>query len=180
MNKKIALLRGINVGGHKKILMTDLRLLFERLGFKNVRSYIQSGNIIFDTSVDKDEIDVEVQIEAAIKEQFGFDVPVIVRSKEELESLVNNNPFVKGGMFDDPQLFLTCLKSEPKAEDRIITENFRFEPDQFSIDRKDIYMVCMGKYHLSKLSNTFFESKLKVGATTRGWKTILKLLELSK
>ncbi len=177
MNKKIAILRGINVGGKRKILMADLKSLCEKLGMKSVRTYIQSGNLIFNS--DKKSFELENDLEKAITENYGFDVPVIVRTEKEFGNAINNNPF-----FDDntdiKQLHLTFLKEKPKKENIENTLTRNYEPDKFKIDDKDVFIFCAGKYHKSKLTNIFFEKQLKVGATTRNWKTVLKLWELSK
>src|SRR5690625_2933054 len=90
MNRKIGILRGINVGGKRKILMADLKSLCEELGLKNVTTYIQSGNLIFNS--DKPNSELENKLEKAITEKFGFDVPVIVRTEKELESSIRKNP----------------------------------------------------------------------------------------
>ena len=177
MNTKIAILRGINVGGKRKILMTDLKSLCEKLGLKNVKTYIQSGNLIFNS--DRKNSDIENDLEKAITQKFGFDVLVIVRTEKELEISISNNPFFNNNA-DINQLHLTFLKEKPKKcnFEKTLTNNY--ESDKFKIDDKDVFILCTGKYHESKLTNNFFEKQLKVGATTRNWKTVLKLSELSK
>jgi len=177
MNKKIAIFRGINVGGKRKILMADLKSMCEKLGLENVTTYIQSGNLIFNS--DKPNSGLENDLERAISEKYGFDVPVIVRTEKELENSINNNPFFNKDA-NIKHLHLTFLKEKPKKENIEKTLNFNYEPDKFKIDDKDSFIFCAGKYHESKLTNNFFEKQLKVGATTRNWKTVLKLSELSK
>lgn len=177
--KKIAILRGINVGGRRKILMADLRSLFESLGFTETKTYIQSGNVIFSDDSKSSDLIVADKIEIAITEKYGFDVPVIVRSSEEIKQAVQNNPFLKNKEADINHLFLTFLKEKPSSENQTKTESYNYAPDQFVILDKDVFLYCEGKYHKSKLTNNFFEKKLKVAATTRNWKTVLKLLELS-
>lgn len=177
MNRKIGILRGINVGGKRKILMADLKSMCEKLGLKNVKTYIQSGNLIFNS--DRKNAELESDLEKAITEKFEFDVPVIVRTEKELENSISNNPFFDKDA-DINQLHLTFLKEKPNKEnlEKILT--FNYEPDKFKIEDKDAFIFCAGKYHESKLTNNFFEKQLKFGATTRNWKTILKLSELSK
>jgi len=174
---KIAILRGINVGGKRKILMADLKSLCKKLGWKEVSTYIQSGNIIFQSDVGS--IQLEEELAVAISDQYGYDVPVIVRTKEELQNAIRQNPFYDAAE-DISKLHLTFLKERPKEENVHQTETYNYEPDQFVIDNQDVFISCEGKYHESKLTNGFFEKKLKVGATTRNWKTVLKLAELSK
>jgi len=177
MNIRIAILRGINVGGKRKILMADLKSMCEKLGLKNVETYIQSGNLIFNS--DRQNSELENDLEKAITEKFGFDVPVIVRTEKELETSINNNLFFDKDA-DVKQLHLTFLKEKPSKENIDKTRTYNYEPDKFKIADKDIFIFCSGKYHESKLTNNFFERQLKVGATTRNWKTVLKLSELSK
>ena len=177
MNRKIGILRGINVGGKRKILMADLKSMCKKLGLKNVTTFIQSGNLIFNS--DKPNSELENDLERAITDKYGFDVPVIVRAEKELENSINNNPFFEKDA-DIKQLYLTFLKEKPNKENIEKTLTFNYEPDKFKIDDKDAFIFCAGKYHESKLTNNFFEKQLKVGATTRNWKTVMKLSELSK
>ena len=174
---KIAILRGINVGGNRLILMADLKLLFEGLGFSNITTYIQSGNVLFNSNIENDVLADE--IEQAIKTTFGFDVPVIIRSPKELEKAIEANPFYDAHT-DVNKLHLTFLKEQPPAENQQQIEPYTYEPDKFVIDGKEVFIFCENKYHESKLTNAFFEKKLQVGATTRNWKTVLKLMELAK
>ncbi len=176
MNKKIAILRGINVGGKRKILMADLKSLCEKLQWDNVKTYIQSGNVIFNS--DKFNVALEDELENSIAEKFGFDVPVIVRNAKEFQDLIEKNPFIKDS--DITQLHVTFLKEKPTEENINNTKTYNYEPDKFQINEKEVFVYCMGKYHQSKLTNNFFEKKLKIGATTRNWKTVLKLQELSQ
>ena len=179
MEKKIAILRGINVGGKRKILMKDLKALCEKQGFENSQTYIQSGNVIFEDGKGQSNLELGEKLEVGIRESFGFEVPVIVRTASELLSSVKQNAFYQEGR-DISQLHLTFLKEEPSAENREVLLTYNYQPDEYLLDGKDVFIYCEGKYHKSKLSNTFFEKKLKVGATTRNWKTVLKLLELSQ
>lgn len=178
METKIAILRGINVGGARKILMADLKSLLEALGYTEVSTYIQSGNVFFKASETAHQ-KLENAIEKAIKDQYGFDVPVIVRTAKELECAVESNPFYHEET-DVNKLHLTFLKAQPEIENKKLTESYSYEPDQFEIIGNDVFIYCENKYHQSKLTNNFFEKKLKVGATTRNWKTVLKLIERSK
>ena len=177
MNKKIAILRGINVGGKRKILMADLKALCQKLGWINVVTYIQSGNLIFDS--EKQNSQLENTLEKAISSRYGFDVPVIIRNAEELQTSIGNNSFAAGDT-DITKLHLTFLKEKPSEENVEKIKPYNYEPDKFEIEEKHVFIYCAGKYHQTKLTNNFFEKKLKVGATTRNWKTVLKLQELSR
>ena len=177
MNTKIAILRGINVGGKRRILMNDLKALCEQLELEQIQTYIQSGNLIFNSY--KENTDLEGILEKSILERFGFDVPVIVRTLKELETSISRNPFFDKNA-DIDHLHLTFLKKKPEKENLEKIKSCNYEPERFKIEENDVFIFCEGKYHKSKLSNNFFEKKLKVGATTRNWKTVLKLLDLGK
>lgn len=174
---KIAILRGINVGGKRKILMKDLKKLCEKLDWKKISTYIQSGNIIFHSS--ENNTTLENKLEKAINDEFGFEVPVIIRTAEELQAILANNPFLEPET-EKSKLHVTFLKHIPTTENQQKAETVQAGADQFSIKNNTIFLYCEGKYHQSKLSNTFFEKKLKVQATTRNWKTVEKLAELSR
>jgi uncharacterized protein (DUF1697 family) len=180
MKKLIAILRGINVGGKRKILMADLRSLFENNGFTDVKTYIQSGNVFFSSASKRDLISISNLLEKAILDEYGFTVPVVVVSHQEIERAIKSNPFLLEEDIDIKQLHLTFLKEKPTTENRLNAESYNYEPDKFIIKEKNVFINCIGKYHKTKLSNNFFESKLKVSATTRNWKTVMKLFELSK
>ncbi len=178
MKKHIAILRGINVGGRRKIIMSELRDMFSSLGHSNVRSFIQSGNIIFDCKTGKSNSGLEQESTLAIKETFGHDVPVIIRSTQEIKEIIQTNPYIEQAKIED--LHLTFLKDIPENEHRLKTKEINHSPDQFLIADKHVFVACFGGYRNTKLNNSFFEKKLKVSTTTRNWKTILKLYELSQ
>lgn len=159
------------------MLMTDLKSLCEHLGWKNVESYIQSGNLVFDSHHQNHEL--EKKLERAITDKFGYDVPVIVRTAKELENSISNNPFFDAGVPIE-KLHLTFLLETPSVEQVKWTQSYNHESDKFIIVDKDVFILCEGKYHKSKLTNNFFEKKLKTGATTRNWKTVLKLYDLTQ
>ncbi|MDN3669388.1 DUF1697 domain-containing protein [Echinicola jeungdonensis] len=176
METKIAILRGINVGGKRKLRMADLKNMLTNLGLSGIQTYIQSGNVIFQSNTDNQKLaDI---LEKSIKENFDYEVPVIVRSSKELEKSIQGNPFFDENA-DINKLHLVFLKEKPSEANRQEVETDNFAPDRFAISDKDVFLFCEGKYHETKLSNAFFEKKLKVGATTRNWKTVLKLHELA-
>ena len=178
METYIAILRGINVSGHKMIKMDELRRLFESLKFKNVRTYIQSGNVIF-SAKKTPESNLQKVIEKKILKSFGFEVPVIVKDKDEVEHVLKNNPYVNTRKEDVNRLHVTFLAEEPDQEniDKIVKLNY--PPDEFIIFGKAVYLFCPDSYGNSKLVNSFFETKLKVAATTRNWKTVNELLRIA-
>ncbi len=179
MKRYISILRGINVGGRRKLLMTDLKQLYNRLGFSNVTTYIQSGNVVFDYSNDPDNSTIENLISDAIRDEFDYDVPVIVRNLDEYRLLFDNNPFISELNPDINHLAITFLKSEPETEHINNFENIDFSPTKFKISGMEIYIYFKGKSMDSKLTHSIIENKLRVKATTRNWKTTTKLFEIA-
>lgn len=179
MNQYIAILRGINVGGNRKIKMADLKELFTGLGFTEISTYIQSGNVLFSSAKAEDTMALGDKLEQAIAKTFGFDVPVIVRTVEELQQAVAANPFYASPDADIERLHLTFLKTTPEADKLDAINEINHSPDKFAIIGNHAFVYCSGRYSESKLTNAFFEKKLKVPATTRNWKTVLKLMDLS-
>jgi uncharacterized protein (DUF1697 family) len=178
MSAYISLIRGINVSGQKKIKMDELRKLYEDLNFKNVRSYIQSGNILFDDK-SKNQNELAKKIEKKISEHFGYDVSLFVLTPDELKDIRNKNPFVNRKDVDLSRLYVTVLLDKP---DNNLTKKINsadYHPDEFIITDKTIYLYCPVSYGNSKLSNNFFENKLKVIATTRNWNTVNELIKMA-
>ena len=178
MHTYISMLRGINVGGSKKILMKDLILLYESLGFKKVRTYVQSGNVIFDDS-EKNTGKLEVKIEKKIKIAYGDDVKVIIRTTEDLQKVLMGNPFLKRKGIDMIRLYLTFLSSLPAKSSIDGMKNISYLPDEFSIIGREVFIYAPGGYGETKISNNFFEKKLGVAATTRNWNSVNKLFEMA-
>lgn len=178
MHTFISILRGINVSGQKKILMADLKSLFESLKFSDVNTYIQSGNVSFKTKEKFSDIQLAGKIEKAIYKKYSFEVPVIIRNEDELKKITSSNPFLKEKGIDIKKLHVTFLSQIPgKAEIDSIDE-VDYSPDRFAINGKEIYLHIPESYGETKLSNNFFEKKLKVKATTRNWNTVNQLLEM--
>lgn len=179
MPRYIAILRGINVGGNRKILMKELKDLFVNQGFDLVQTYIQSGNVLFHSTKKISNQEWAVKLEGAILEKFGFDVPVIIKSALELEEAIQYNPFYTKEHVELERLHLTFLDTVPKNENLDLIKTCEVGNDRFEIINDHVFICCSGKYSDSKLTNKFFETKLKVKATTRNWNTVLKLKELS-
>jgi len=178
METYICMLRGINVSGQKLIKMEDLRLTFEIMGFKNVRTYIQSGNIIFESKESNSE-DIENLIKKTILNEYGYDVSVMVKQKKELVEVLENNPLIKSGNEDHSKLHVTFLSDTPLEENLKKIKGADYGSGEFFVSGNTVYLYCPDGYGRTKLSNNFFENKLKVTATTRNWKTVTKLVELS-
>ncbi len=173
----ISLLRGINVSGQKKIKMQDLRALYEGLGFKEVDSYIQSGNVVFNTKKSKAST-LEKKIALAISKAYGFEVPVMVLEKEEWSYLQQHNPFQEKQSEFPKALHCTILEKAPSQEGLDRLADYSFLPDEFVVDGRYIYVFCPNGYGRTKITNNFFESKLKLRATTRNWRSVNTIGEM--
>src|SRR5665213_722654 len=172
MQTFISILRGINVSGQKKILMADLKALYEGLHFIEVQTYIQSGNVVFKSDSKLSDIQLAQKIEKAIVAKYNFEVPVIIRSIEEWKKAIAQNPFTKEKNIDLKKLHITFLSEITASENVETIKSTDYSPDQFLIKGKEIYLHTPGGYGNTKLSNIFFEKKLKVMATTRNWNTV--------
>lgn len=177
METIISILRGINLGSHNKIPMPELKTLYEKAGFKNVATYIQSGNVVF--SADKPDLhSLPDKIQQLIFKKYKFNVPVIVRTVDEMQSVVDNNPMLKNKSMDIEKLHVTFLSDKPQKEHLEKMAAYQYKPDEYIIGGKEIFVFCPNGYGNTKLSNNFFESKLKVTATTRNWRTVNELLRI--
>ena len=175
----ISLLRGINVAGQKKIRMADLKALYISLGFYDVQTYIQSGNVIFDSELGVDEI--VTLIEKAISKQYGFEVPVQVREVGVFEKLIVECPFTELDLVKEgTRVMVTFLENLPSEDNVAKLMTYVKEPERLVLYGRQIYLHCPNGYGKTKLSNTFMEKKLGVSATTRNWKSVVKLYELGR
>ncbi len=177
--KYISILRGINVSGQKKIKMLELKSLYESLGFQNVVTYIQSGNVIFDAS-DKNKSNIKTLVEEAIEKKYKFHVPVEIRTKREIENIIKNSPFGPVDLAEDgTKVLVTFLCAKPDRVKVANVLNYVVLPEKLVVKGKEVYLYCPDGYGKSRLSNTFLENKLGVEATTRNWKSVHKIYELS-
>jgi len=174
MNTYLALLRGINVGGHKKILMTDLKSVFGKLGFKNVQTYIQSGNVIFQSNFSSQEC--ELKIFEAILEECGWEVPVLVKTPSEIKSILDDCPFPQE---KKEKSYFVLLQSVPSSSTISEIEKVSYPNEEFIITNSCVYLYSELGAAKAKLSTNFFERKLKVKATARNYNTMVKLLSLA-
>lgn len=177
MKNYIALLRGINVSGQKKIKMAELKESLEKNGFPQVRTYIQSGNMVFKSEVSSNA-QLQNRLQEIILKDFGFKVPTLVMSGQALESIMNANPFSKET--EKKGLYFVLLK-EP-ADPGLVDEfnKISYENEDFHITDSCVYLNCKAGYGKAKLNNNLIEQKLKVEATTRNLKTVQKLIEMTK
>jgi len=173
MNTFIALIRGINVGGHKKILMADLKLLFESLGFEQVTTYIQSGNVVFSS---EKKVNLANKIAEAIEIKYGFKVPVLVKKGSELSEILSKCPFSDEKR---EKSYFILLKESPSQENIELTSGFSNPNEEFYIEGDCVYIFYSEGAGKAKMGNNFFEKKLKVIATARNFRTMTKLLTLA-
>jgi uncharacterized protein (DUF1697 family) len=174
----VALLRGINLSGHKIVKMDRLRKMFEEMGFAEVKTYIQSGNVVFNAPA-RDSVSLAKKIEERIVRQFGFPVPVLVKTAAEVGDVIKNNPLVKEKGIDVSKLHVTFLSSAPEKSALKMLDGIDAEEDRFYCAGEAVYLYCPNGYHATKLGNNVLEKMLKVGTTTRNWKTVNQLFQMT-
>jgi len=174
MKTYIALLRGINVGGHKKVPMAELRELLSNAGFENVQTYIQSGNVILE-SPDDNAQNIEDFIQKAIIDYFGFEVSILVRTRQELQAIIDNCPFSEEKMKDS---YFMILHTVPTTNSIESVSHISYPNEEFVITNACIYFYCSIGYGQTKFNMNSFERKLKVKGTSRNYRTMTKLLSL--
>jgi uncharacterized protein (DUF1697 family) len=175
MKTFISMLRGINVGGNKKISMAELKKVYEDLGLNHVQTFIQSGNVLFKSQV-SDIGKLTDKIEKGINNKFGFAVKVLIRTTEELQNTIKKMPFKKE---DTERVYITFLTEKPAVVPEEEINKYKNDSEKYFISGREIYILCPTGYGKSKLSNNFFEKKLKVSATTRNWNSVNKLFEIA-
>lgn len=171
----VALLRGVNVGG-KTLAMTELRRVFVDLGHKEVRTYIQSGNVVFDAAGSAARVVAE--LERRIAGELALDTTILLRSAKDLARVVEKNPFLRRGA-DPGALHVTFLAAAPGAGASARLDAPGAEPDELQLVDREIYIHCPNGYGRTKLNNSFIERRVGVAATTRNWRTVEKLLAMA-
>ena len=177
MTTHLALLRGINVSGHNMIKMEALKTTLEAIGFQNVQTYIQSGNVFVDTE-EENPAAVGFKIKQEIFKAFGHEVPVVVISSADLEACFKNNPFLKEKDIDTKKLYVAFISTTLQSTSMNDLRISQFKPDEASIDGSRIfikYAVGAGK---TRFDQKYIEKKLNVIATIRNWNTVTQLLKM--
>jgi uncharacterized protein (DUF1697 family) len=172
----VALLRGINLGARNKVSMPDLRALFESLGAEDVETYVQSGNVVFRSRDNAGKL--TDAIEKRIGRDLGLSVTVLLRTQQQLAKVFAGNPFAADET-EPAKLHVTFLAAKPDPARVRKLDPKRAEPDEFRVVGQDVYLHCPNGYGKSKLTNAYFEKQLGVAATTRNWKTVTKLVDLT-
>ena len=174
----IGLMRGVNVGGTGKLPMAAWRALCERIGLEQVRTYIQSGNVVFVTR-EKDLAAIATQMEAAIEKEFGFRRPALLLSLEDLRGVVKRNPFPAGR--DPAKLIVSFLAGAIGDETRAkVAELAQGHPEELICHERELFVYFPNGQGRTKLPLAKIEKALGVACTARNWNTVLKLVEMAE
>jgi uncharacterized protein (DUF1697 family) len=172
-----AFLRAVNLGEKNKIPMGELKSLFSELGYEDVTTYLQSGNVVFRTPKKADGI--AAAVERRIADEFGHSVTVLLRTAAELRKIADNSPFVTGES-DPKKLHVVFLDSRPGAKAKADLDPDRSPPDRFDVRGREIYLHLPNGSGRSKLTIDYFERRLDAKATARNWRTLTNLVELTQ
>jgi len=177
MTTHLALLRGINVSGHNMIKMEALKTTLEAIGFQNVQTYIQSGNVFVDSD-EENASAVGFKIKQEIFKIFGHEVPIVVVNKEDLAVCFKNNPFLKDKDIDIKKLYVAFVSTTLKSDSINDLKISQFKPDEASIDGNKIYIKYAVGAGKTRFDQKYIEKKLNVTATIRNWNTVTQLLKI--
>lgn len=177
MTTHLALLRGINVSGHNIIKMEVLKTTLEAIGFQNVQTYIQSGNVFVDTD-EENSAAIGFKIKQEIYKTFGHDVSMVVIGKQDLEACFINNPFLKEKEVDFKKLYVAFVSKELRNESINDLKISQFKPDEARVDSTRIYIKYALGAGKTRLDQKYIEKKLNVTATIRNWNTVTQLLKM--
>jgi uncharacterized protein (DUF1697 family) len=173
--RQVALLRGINLAGRARVEMPRLREVIEALGYRDVRTHLQSGNVVFTSERAPEKAARE--IEGAVAEHL-ISVPVLVRTRDELAKIVERDPL--GDVATDPRRYLVTFLSAPPDRRRLRDlDASDFEPEAFHVAGREAYVWSPGGVRASRLSYAFWEKQFGLTATARNWNTVTKLLALA-
>jgi uncharacterized protein (DUF1697 family) len=177
MTTHLALLRGINVSGHNMIKMESLKTTLDNIGFQNVTTYIQSGNV-FVTTEEENSAKVGFLIKQEIFKAFGHEVSVVVIAKTDLEGCLANNPYLKEKDLDTKKLYVAFVSIGLRSDSINDLKMSQVKPDQAHIDGNRIYIKYAVGAGKTRLDQKYIEKKLNVTATIRNWNTVTQLLEI--
>jgi uncharacterized protein (DUF1697 family) len=177
-NAFISMLRGVNVGGRKKMSMNELRSLYEALELERVVTHVQSGNVVFE-SAERNPSTLAGRIEDRIERAFGYRVPVFIRRTGEFERMLDGNPFLLKGQPDPSHLHVTFLYGLPSTSKVRALRPAVADGEGFSVQGREIYLHCPNGYGRTRLTNVYFEKNLDMPATTRNWNTANALYRIA-
>ncbi len=172
----VALLRGVNLGPHKRMKMADLVGVFENCGCTEIATYIQSGNVVF--TAPALGIDAAT-IEGRIAKRFGFEAPVVLRTAEELEAVVAANPYPNCDQEKD-RPHVSFLADKPLADNVALLDPQRSPGDSFMVLGREVYLLFPTGLANNKLTSQYFDSRLKTVGTARNWRTVLALRDMAR
>ena len=175
----ISMLRGVNVGGHNKIKMDDLRTLCESLKFEDPRTYVQSGNVIFRTK-EKNSPDLVKKIQDAIERKFGFRPAVILRTADELRRTIAATPFAASRKLEPGKILVTFLSDEPRADANATLRGLKDYPEEIHLKGRELYIYFPNGAGKSKLPWSQVEKLLRTTGTARNWNTVTKMLAMAE
>jgi uncharacterized protein (DUF1697 family) len=178
MTTYLALLRGINVSGKKPVPMAKLKETFAGLGLSEVKTYLQSGNVVFQTKKKSLPAKLAETIEAAISRDFGHQVSVLVLTAEQLDAIASHNPLWPKSGGEETHFHATFLLDPVSKATFVALKLPAAEGERAVLAKGAILLHCPHGYGRTKLNNTWFERALKVPATTRNWRTVLALRDL--
>ncbi|HTC49609.1 MAG TPA: DUF1697 domain-containing protein [Candidatus Aquilonibacter sp.] len=173
----VAMLRGINVGGHKKIKMDQLRAALEKIGLEQVKTYIQSGNVVFKCAKISPEA-LSKKVEKKILEEFGHSVSVITRGADEIKKSISDNPFLKERGIDEEKLHVTFMSGVPAPDALKQLETLTLAPDRLRCLGKELYFYLPNGMAESVLMKKPVDRLLGVVTTTRNWRTVNTLQQM--
>ena len=177
MTTHLALLRGINVSGHNMIKMEALKTALENIGFQNVVTYIQSGNVFVDTN-EENAPAVGFKIKQEVFKVFGHEVPIVVIAKTDLENCLKNNPFLKDKELDTKKLYVAFVSMSLRSDSINDLKMSQVKPDEAHIDESRIYIKYSVGAGKTRFDQKYIEKKLNVTATIRNWNTVTQLLKM--
>jgi len=175
----VSMLRGVNLGPHRRIKMDALREVYELLGLKDVQTYVQSGNVVFRSS-GRDLPKLAKRIEAAFEKKFGFRSDVILRTAAEMRDIIARNPFATRSGIEPNRYLVTFLAADPGQELRAKVLAIKADPEELHFDGREMYIYFPNGLARPKLSLPAIEKILKITGTGRNWNSVLKLLELAE
>lgn len=173
----VALLRGINVGGKNKLPMAKLAEMFTTAGCEAVKTYIQSGNVVFTAQAGL-TARIPNLIAGEIAEGFGYRVPVVMRTLEELRKVVEGNPFLLQGVPTE-KLHVAFLADTPESDRAARLDTSRSLPDAFQLHGREIFLHCPNGIARTKLTNDYFDTTLGTTSTMRNWRTVTTLVSIA-
>jgi uncharacterized protein (DUF1697 family) len=180
MQTYISFLRGVNMTGHNTVKMAELLSLYNDLGFQDSETYIQSGNVIFKGADNLAADGIARMIEKAVLDRFGYTIPVMIRTVEEMRSLISVNPFLNQENFEPSKMAVILLYERATEHQIQKVASIDYQSDRFEISGKEIFIYCPNGFGRTKLYTNFFEKKMGVTGTARNWKTITTILNISE